>query len=150
MINVFNTSFEMSIRVLLILNSAKDPLSIDRIAAIDFITIYGKDFDISNENLHGNNSYRFSEFTSKREIATKALKELVLRKYVKVVCNKSGFSYKMTEVGEKYCESLNDEYASAFSINVQTAISKFENKSDRKIINFINEKAVLMFGGSLV
>jgi hypothetical protein len=139
----------MSIRVLIILSSANCTLSIDRVTAIDFISIYGKDFGISDENLHGNNSYRFSEFTSKREIATKALKELVLRRYVKASCNKGGFSYKITDNGRKYCERLNDEYAKMFLNNSKMAILKFDCKTDREIIHLINEQAILMFGGSL-
>ena len=53
---VFNTSFEVSLRILIILNIVKIRLSIDRISALDFISIYGKDFGVSKYNLHGNNS----------------------------------------------------------------------------------------------
>lgn len=31
-------------------------MTIDRITAYDFMTIYGKDFDVSEKNLHGDNS----------------------------------------------------------------------------------------------
>jgi hypothetical protein len=79
---VFNTSFEVSLRMLIILNTVQTRLSIDRITALDFIAIYGKDFGVSEYNLHGDNDYRFSEYTSKREIVSQAIKELVLRGYI--------------------------------------------------------------------
>ena len=47
MTNVFNTTFELSLRVLLALESSIDrPQTVDMITAIDFITVYGKDFGI--------------------------------------------------------------------------------------------------------
>ncbi len=60
--NIFNTSFEVSLRILIILNTVQTRLSIDRITALDFIAIYGKDFGVSEYNLHGDNDYRFSEY----------------------------------------------------------------------------------------
>lgn len=134
-------------RILLILNATKRNLSIDRIAAIDFISIYGKDFDVSDENLHGDNNYRFSEFTAKREITSQALKELVLQQYVIPICNKGGFSYKISNSGRKYCERLNDDYASCFAAIATRTLSKYENQSDRNLVRNINEYAIAMFGG---
>ena len=56
MTNVFNTTFELSLRVLLTLDSSNNsPRTVDIITALDFITVYGKDFGISDENLHGDN-----------------------------------------------------------------------------------------------
>lgn len=74
--DVFNTSFEVSLRMLIILNTVQTRLSIDRITAFDFIAIYGKDFGVSEYNLHGDNDYRFSEYTSKREIVSQTIKNL--------------------------------------------------------------------------
>ena len=51
---VFNSTFEISLRILLLLSESEDAgLSIDRIAAYDFITIYSKYFDLSDRVLHG-------------------------------------------------------------------------------------------------
>lgn len=76
--NVFNTTFEVSLRVLLTLEVSEDKLSADMIAVSDFITVYGRDFGISSENLHGDNSYRFGEFGIRRELVKEAVKSLVL------------------------------------------------------------------------
>lgn len=145
--DVFNTSFEISLRMLLILNTVQSRLSIDRIIALDFIAIYGKDFGVSEYNLHGDNDYRFSEYTSKREIISKAIKELVLRGYVNPYCNKSGFNYSISKNGTTFCESLNDKYAEEFIDMVRKANMLFHEYSDRKLIHCINEYAISMLGG---
>lgn len=150
MIEVFNTSFELSLRVLLILKIAKKKMSAERITALDFISIYGKDFGVSDYNLHGDNNYRFSEYASKRQIVKRALKELVLKGYVQPSCNKSGFSYSISNEGMLFCGKLNDEYADKFSSVVENAINKYSDYSDRKIIYCINDYAVARFGGQKI
>ena len=43
---LFNTAFEVSLRVLLILNVARDKLPLEKITAFDFIANYGTDFEV--------------------------------------------------------------------------------------------------------
>lgn len=133
--NIFNTSFEVSLRILIIVNTVQTRLSIDRITDLDFIAIYGKDFGVSEYNLHGDNDYRFSEYTSKREIVSQAIKELVLRGYITPHCNKSGFNYSISKEGVAFCESLNDKYAEDFIEIVKKANVLFLDYSDRKLSN---------------
>ena len=127
MSEIFNSSLEISLRMLIILNTVQSRLSVDRIAALDFISIYGKDFGVSEYNLHGDNDYRFSEYTSKREIVSQALKELVLRGYIIPHCNKSGFNYSISKSGTMFCESLNDKYAEDFTDIVKRLIHYSSN-----------------------
>ena len=148
--NIFNTSFEVSLRILIIVNTVQTRLSIDRITDLDFIAIYGKDFGVSEYNLHGDNDYRFSEYTSKREIVSQAIKELVLRGYITPHCNKSGFNYSISKEGVAFCESLNDKYAEDFTDIVKKTDSLFFEYSDRELIYIINEYAINMVRGTRV
>ena len=148
--NIFNTSFEVSLRILIILNTVQTRLSIDRITALDFISIYGKDFGSSEYNLHGDNDYRFSEYTSKRKIVSQALKELILRGYIIPHCNKSGFNYSISRSGTMFCRSLNDKYAEDFTDIVKKTDSLFFEYSDRELIYIINEYAINMVRGTRV
>lgn len=145
--SIFNTSFEISLRIMIILNTVETRLSIERITALDFITIYGKDFGVSEYNLHGDNDYKFSEYTSKREIVSQAIKELVLRGYIMPHCNKSGFNYSISKEGVAFCESLNDKYAENFTEIAKKANVLFLDYSDRKLIHCINEYAISMLKG---
>lgn len=149
MTEVFNTPFEVSLRILIVLNVAQARLSVDRISALDFISIYGKDFGVSDYNLHGDNDYRFSEYASKREIISQAIKNLVLIGYILPHCNKSGFNYSISKNGILFCESLNDEYAENYATIVKKAHTMFIDYSDRKLIYTINHYAISVFGGKL-
>ena len=139
--------FELSLRVLIILNTAQLRLTIDKIVAYDFISTYSSDFGISESNLHGNNSYRFSEYTTKRIFITQSIKNLVLEGFVLPHCNKGGFSYSISPVGKNFCSSLNDDYANGFTQIVQQTVATFSDHSDRALIQTINSHALKMFGG---
>ena len=55
---VFNSTFEVSLRLLLLLSESGDKgLSIDRIATYEFITIYSRYFGLSDKVLHGENEF---------------------------------------------------------------------------------------------
>ena len=136
---LFNSPFELSLRVLIILNTAQLRLTIDKIVAYDFISTYSSDF--------GNNSYRFSEYTTKRIIITQSIKNLVLEGFVLPHCNKGGFSYSISPVGKNFCSSLNDDYANGFTQIVQQTVATFSDHSDRALIQTINSHALKMFGG---
>ena len=149
MTEVFNTPFEVSLRILIVLNVAQARLSVDRISALDFISIYGKDFGVTDYNLHGDNDYRFSEYASKREIISQVIKKLVLIGYISPHCNKNGFNYSISKNGALFCESLNDEYAENYAAIVKKAHTMFFDYSDRKLIYTINHYAISVFGGKL-
>ena len=64
---IFNTTFESSLRILLLLSVSEDEqMTLDRIADYDFITIYSKYFGISDMALHGENEFGLSEFAARR------------------------------------------------------------------------------------
>ena len=112
MSNVWGTSFEVSLRVLLTLEaSPRDWLTSDRIAAADFITVYGKDFGIAGENLHGDNSYKYSELALRRELIKEALKASVFRRFVDVKSTPDGFVYALGKLGGDFCADFESGYA---------------------------------------
>lgn len=151
MTDVFNTKFELSLRILLILGaSAHKKISIDKLVGIDFITVYGKDFYVSEYNLHGDNDYRFSEYTSRRDMVFQALKSLVLQGYIAVSCLKSGFYYSITDDGRTYCDAFSDNYATEYSTIVSKTIQYVETMSDRKLFRKINSFSIELLRGGLL
>lgn len=148
MIKVFNSTFEISLRILLILKCVRNELSIDKMLSFDYLATYGKEFKISQYNLHGENNYSFCELTAKRDIMNKAIKELVLKEYVIPCYSKKGFLYKISDIGMTFCDFLNDIYAKEYLSNVSNVIEIFENYSDFQLTNFISQHAISMFGGN--
>lgn len=147
MTDVFNTQFEVSLRILMALNVTQIRLSIDRLSALDFISIYGRDFGVSEYNLHGDNDYRFSEYASKRDIISQSIKYLVLIGYILPHCNKSGFTYSISKSGTSFCRALNDEYAENYAVIIKRTHNMFSSYSDRKLIYTINDYAISEFRG---
>ena len=140
---IFNSSFETGLRVLLVLYSIQPKsATIDRIAAYDFITIYGRDFGVSHINLHGDSNFNFSELASKRASCNEGIKEFVLNGLISINRTQEGFTYFLNDNGKKYVESLSSDYANQYLEIIQKVHKKFAGTSDEGIINLINKKAI--------
>ena len=135
---IFNSSFETGLRVLLLLSSIRpQAATIDRITAYDFTTIYGRDFGVSKNNLHGD-----SELASKRTNCNEGIKEFVLDGLISIKRTEEGFTYYLNQSGKKYVESLSSDYAAQYLEISQKVHQKFSSVSDEEIINLINKKAI--------
>ena len=114
---IFNTTFESSLRILLLLYVSEDEqMTLDRIADYDFITIYSKYFGISNMALHGENEFGLSEFATRRGMMQSTMKSLVLDGLVSVTCRQNGFQYSISAVGKTVAGKLESEYASNYKM----------------------------------
>ena len=123
---LLGSEFESSLRVLLLLDELRD-MSLDesQIACIDFIAIYGADFMILDENLHGNGLFRFSEFSSKSKLVTLSLKKLVLNGFITFTANKKGYSYSISSEGTQIANELKDTYSDEYRLAVREVSTTF-------------------------
>lgn len=135
---LFNSPFENSLRVLILLDEFGIQQSLDMIYAIDFIVSYGATFGVSENDLNGNNQYKFSEFASRREIVRTALKQLVLDGLVLPVNDQNGIMYRITDAGEAYSQSLDSDYAKKYRYTAQKTVELVSDKTERTIIERIN------------
>lgn len=131
---LFNSTFENSLRQLILLNEFDMLQTLDMLYAVDFMTIYSQTFGLSEQNLNGDNDYKFSEFASQRELVRDALKELVLNGTAEAVSYKDGLSYIITPEGEDYCESLDSDYAREYRENARNVIKAVSGKNERTLI----------------
>lgn len=134
---IFNSTFENSLRLLLLLYEYDMPQTLDMLYAVDFMTLYSKEFGITDQNLNGDNIFKFSEFASQRELIKEALKELVLIGTAQAVSYKDGLSYIITPEGEDYCESLMSDYASDYRSIAKKIMEAVNGKSERQLITKI-------------
>jgi hypothetical protein len=141
--NIFNTPFEVSLRVLLTLEAApRQWLSADWIAASDFFTVYGGDFGITDNNLHGDNHYKYSEFALRREIVRESLKDLVSRRLADVRSTSDGFVYALAKLGGEYIAEIESGYAHNYRIVAEAVRNYMSGKSEREVLNLINRHSV--------
>lgn len=145
---VFNTPFELSLRALFILNKLNQShISIERLVALDFLIVYGKDFGISEYNLHGDNDYKYSEYSSKRTLMKDAIKCLGKRNLIDAICTNRGFYFMINDFGRNYCSALNNIYKEEYSYILQSVLNKTKNYTDRELINKINEYSIISLQG---
>lgn len=135
---VFNSYFENSLRLLILMDEFFEPKSLDMLYAADFMTAYGATFHLSNTDLNGENPYKYSEFASRREVVQSALKQMVLDGYAVPVKLDSGIAYTISSDGEDYCQSLESEYAKEYRQVASRVIKSIGNKSERSVIAAIN------------
>lgn len=143
MMSVYNSISEIKLRILLLLEvSTQEYLSSDMIAALDFITVYGKEFGVSDKNLHGDNRYKFSELPSRREIVSKAIKSLVVDGMLDISL-KNGFEYQINNKGFKFIDSFETEYSDEYSKNASLACEKYGDMEESKLFKMIQSKSVV-------
>lgn len=142
MINkLFNTPFELSLHVLLVLDVAGSALTIDKITAYDFITIYCEDFGIATNSLHGENGFSFSELSARRNLTKAAIKDLVIDRLVVVIDDETGILYSLSDKGKKMSESFQAEYALKYRELMNLVVKKYKDDSDIQLFNKIYKQS---------
>jgi hypothetical protein len=143
MSKLYNTPFEASLRMLLLLESAtKQGFSVDMMTGIDFIAIYGKEFDLPLENLHGDNRYKFSEWTARRDLIHKASKHLALDQLIDVNFTKQGFTYSANDNGLKFSKCLSCDYANEYRKAVSLVYPWLTDKSELEVLKVIRKRSI--------
>ena len=137
--SVFNTPFENMLRILLLCNTFKKPANADRLVALDFICIFGKKCKVLDKNLHGDNEFGFSEFTTKRERITEAIKLAVKNNFLEVEKSGDGFLYSISERGIAVVKSLESPYAHDYTVGAKIVCNRFASFTDEGILKYISD-----------
>lgn len=142
MTKIFNTTFEISMRLLLMLSVDKNmSRTIDNLVLADFITNYSKEFGIADSNLHGDSEFRFAEITARRTIAREAIKSLVLDRLVDVQSDNDGFRYTISALGIDLCKSLSSDYAQEYLSYAKKVNEYMKEKSEAELLAIISKKS---------
>jgi hypothetical protein len=142
MTELFNTKLEESLRVLLTLLAFQRPLGSEYIATVDLLTTYGKNYQILPENLHGDNTFSFSEVAARRKLVREALESLVVNGLVLVHNTNDGFLYSISPEGQKLCEEMKSDYSKeylSFSIQVKNYCSR---ASEQTVIKKVRDYSI--------
>jgi len=138
---LFNTPFELSLHVVLLLDVADTGLTLDRIAAYDFIAIYCEDFGVADRSLNGENGFAFSELSARRNLTKTAIKDLVVGGLVVATDDETGILYSVSESGRKMSEGFQSEYAERYKELMSLVVEKYRNYSDVQLFNEINKQS---------
>ena len=136
MINIFNSIFENSLRIILLLSNSPYEIRQERIVYLDFITCYSHDFGFS-ENINGNNSLKKAEITLRRSKLKKALHELVIDGFVRPIDKEEGNFFEITSDGKNFAEQLSSSYANKYRKISKSVIERFSNKTEKNLLDLI-------------
>ena len=137
---IFNTTFETSLRILLLLSvSESEQMTLDRMADCDFITIYSKYFGLSGMALHGENNFGLSGFAARRGMMQSTLKSMVLDGLVSVKRRENGFQYSISSVGKNVVCKMESEYAKDYKQLARKTVEHFKGQSEQKIMRTISK-----------
>lgn len=140
---IFNSSKEVQLRILLLLSLCTDEsLSLDRIVYYDFMTCFGIDFEVSDYNLHGDNNFRYSELSSRREMISVALKKLVIKGLVDISSN-NGFEYSISKTGSDLVRKLGSLYALEYKKICVEVLLEYTSFTDIELFDYISQKSTL-------
>lgn len=117
------------------------PINVDRIAALDFICIFGKKFEVLDKNLHGDNDFGFAEFAYKREKVVDATKLAVRNDYISVVQDGQGFRYQINDRGNTIVEAVQSSYSKSYMLGAKIVYRRFSNYTDDGLLKFVTDKA---------
>lgn len=132
---VFNSTFETSLRIMLLLSVCGNGITADRIVEYDLLTFYSRYFD-------GDNDLGFSEYAARRKSIQGTLEDMVLDGTVKVVRGNDGFRYAITEAGFNASKRMQSEYAMTYKKLALVTAGKFGNKADLEIMDVINKASM--------
>lgn len=138
---LFNTPFELSLHVVLLLYVTDTGLTLDRIAAYDFIAIYCEDFGVADRSLNGENGFAFSELSARRNLTKTAIKDLVVDGLVVATDDETGILYSVSDSGRKMSEGFQSEYAERYKELMRLVVEKYGNYSDVQLFNEINRQS---------
>lgn len=143
---LFNSRFEIGLRVLLILGEQK-LLSVDQLLAFDFITTYASSFNLEKDNLHGDSAFNYSEIANRRQMINKGISLLRMYSLVDLNCsNQNGYEYSLTDLGNKIEKQLDDQYAIRYRKILSKVINKYYGFSSKELMHLINSNLMKELG----
>lgn len=143
MLKIYNSPLEITVRILMILVSVNEPMAFDRILYYDFITNYGKEFKISESNLHGDSPFNGEEIAARRRSFRYALKKAVLEGLITPVYSaKAGFAYNPSEEGLRLIEQLGSSYKHEYMTTISKVVKTFNKLSAHELLVLIKTTSI--------
>lgn len=143
MSEVFNTPFELGVRMVYLL-MALYPRKVDlqRLVYFDYAAIYSADLN-GPESLHTPVPLRGGEYTSRREVIEEGLYLMAQRSFVDVEAARSGISFQLGENGPALVGLIGGEYSRELYKRCQWVASTLGDKDEKDIERMFGARGAL-------
>lgn len=136
---VYNSTFEIAIRILVIL--ANLPLkrsSIYKLMVLDHISL--NTYDVGGPaSLHAPIPNRGVQIYSRKEILNESIKLLMSKDLISLVPSKNGLLYEITNNGINYLSYFESKYFNQLKNKVEWTTEKFGNFTDEDLKMYVNQ-----------
>lgn len=129
-IRVFNTSVEIGVRILVILNESRKALDLQQLIYYDFLVLHYGDVSTEHTSLHPSNPLHSTEFIVKRKVIQEAIKLVARKGLLSVIYSNTGILYQANDNTSKFLEYFESSYFIKLRHFANLVASRFENYSE--------------------
>lgn len=130
--SVFNSVYETSMRLVLLLNTFDCQLSSEELFVFDFIATYGKEFNLTDVSLNGDSEFTLSKATLRRKRVMEAVSYLVRNGYVTPVIAKSETKFELTDKGNEFYKKISQlGYSEKYILTVELGKKELFTKKNK-------------------
>ena len=133
--------------MLLAISAPDKSFTEDQMVMYDFMTVYAREFWEQGQNLHGDNGFKYSEFSARKQAVSEAIKELVRNGMLQVVMN-NGFQFQATEAGINCFSKMESSYATEYRKQLKEILNRFSEHREDELHKLIRAKALKEEGRS--
>ena len=138
--SVFNSVYETSMRLVLLLFAFDAPLSSEELFVFDFVATYGKEFGLTDVSLNGDSEFTLSKATLRRKRVMGAISYLVRNGYIAPMATESNTKYALTERGNEFCKKISvTGYSEKYILTVELGKKELFTKKS-KVLDLILDK----------
>ena len=139
---LYNSKYEIQPRIMLLTVGASGRFfSEEQLLIYDFMAVYAQEFVIGGQNLHGDNGFKYSEFSVRKQAIEEGVKALVRNGLLKVELQ-DGFRYAATEEGVRCFSGMESRYAHEYIEQLGKVLEAYSNCSEQQLQKLIRSKAV--------
>lgn len=131
---IFNSVYETSMRLVLLLNTFDCLLSSEEIFVFDFIATYGKEFGLTDVSLNGDSEFTLSKATLRRKRVMEAISYLVRNGYIMPIIAISETKYELTDKGNEFYKKISmSGYSEKYILTVELGKKELFYKGNKAL-----------------
>lgn len=138
--NVFNSIYETSMRLILLLYTFDGPLSSEEFFIFDFVATYGKEFGLTDVSLNGDSEFTLSKATLRRKRVMESISYLVRNGYITLFAGENETKYELAERGNEFYKKISQTgYSEKYILTVELGKKELFTKKN-KVLDLLLDK----------
>lgn len=137
-VSIYNTYYEIGVRVLLLLNFTSGPIDLQRIIYYDYLMLHYGDIDEDYKSVHPANPFHTTELYIRRELIQSALDLICKKGLTNIIFSNNGFLYDISSLGRNFIKCFESDYFAKLIKYAQLVTNRFDNFSVNDLNEFIS------------